>query len=63
MRLTRQGVRNLDGLREPEVERFPSRFWANISCDHKRMKSCCTPSCGHYHCPDCGVSWDHYAGK
>ncbi len=31
-----------------------------ITCTHRRMKSCCTPCCGHLYCPDCGLSWDTY---
>lgn len=30
-----------------------------ISCEHPNMDECC-PDCGHWHCPDCGVSWDDW---
>lgn len=32
-------------------------------CEHPNMMQCCPPSgdapgCGHWHCGDCGLSWD-----
>lgn len=32
-------------------------------CEHPNMAQCCPPSgdapgCGHWHCDDCGLSWD-----
>jgi hypothetical protein len=31
-------------------------------CDHRRMRTCC-PGCGHWACPDCGLSYDARAGR
>ena len=28
--------------------------WA---CNHPNMSECCV-GCGHYSCPDCGLTWD-----
>lgn len=56
--LTKQGVRNLDHLPAPKrvkVELPPE-------CDHHRMREC-HPRCGHFICPDCGLSWDRGAGQ
>lgn len=30
-----------------------------LECEHPRMFEC-HPSCGHFHCPDCDLSWDDY---
>jgi ribosomal protein L37AE/L43A len=27
------------------------------TCEHPRMTECC-PGCGHWHCPDCGLTYD-----
>lgn len=49
----------------PGVYRMPAREVATVlrglTCLHRRMKSCCTPCCGHLHCPDCGLTWDTHA--
>ncbi len=29
-------------------------------CLHNRMREC-HPGCGHYKCPDCGLTWDESA--
>lgn len=28
-------------------------------CEHPRMAEC-HPGCGHWSCPDCGLSWDDW---
>jgi hypothetical protein len=28
-----------------------------VACDHQRMIEC-HPGCGHFYCPDCGLTWD-----
>lgn len=33
-----------------------------ISCVHRRMREC-HPGCGHWSCPDCGLTWDDGAEK
>jgi len=56
MKLTKQGVRDLGSApKKPKVEIPPT-------CEHPRMREC-HPGCGHYHCPDCGLTWDHYAQR
>jgi hypothetical protein len=31
-----------------------------LGCAHEAMTECCD-GCGHFHCPDCGLSWDEAA--
>ena len=35
---------------------------AGMDCDHPNMKEC-HPKCGHWECPDCGLSFDDGAGR
>jgi len=43
---------------EDETERLDVEvILAGVSCLHRRMEEC-HPGCGHWHCPDCGLSWD-----
>lgn len=55
LKLTKQGVRDFGTTPKKKRVEVPP------TCEHKRMKECCK-GCGHYHCPDCGLEWDHYAG-
>lgn len=63
MKLTRQGVRDLNDLgpKRNKPEPLPPE------CDHLRMGQCHPPTkdkpgCGHFSCPDCNLSWDAPAG-
>jgi len=33
-----------------------------LSCEHPHMKEC-HPGCGHFECPDCGLTWDDGAER
>lgn len=33
-----------------------------LGCTHSRMREC-HPGCGHFECPDCGLTWDEGAGR
>ena len=57
MKLTRQGVRDLNNLgpKKPKPDPIPN------NCPHRRMREHCLvkgKGCGHWECPDCGLSWD-----
>lgn len=57
MKLTKQGVRDLDSLgpKKPKPEALPP------NCDHRRMRVCCKINgrgCGHWICDGCGLFWD-----
>jgi len=46
--------------RSPVVKQTPGPL---SQCEHPSMMQCCPPSgdapgCGHWHCPDCDLSWD-----
>lgn len=56
VKLTRQGVRDLNGLPGPRREKTV----LPLNCDHRRMRECC-PGCGHFYCPGCGLTWDRGA--
>ncbi len=30
------------------------------TCNHEHMMECCE-GCGHFHCPECGLTWDEFA--
>lgn len=53
--LVRQAVDLFQGQRLPP----------GVTCVHPRMRcpSNCGKQCGHFYCPDCGLSWDDGAGK
>lgn len=57
MRYTKQGVRDLNDLLSPKVEKLDID---KIMCKHKRMVEC-HPGCGHFHCQDCDITWDEGA--
>jgi hypothetical protein len=63
-KLTRQGVRDLNDLsRKQPTPEYPKPYLGSfVSCDHRNMQECHPNCCGHFHCPDCGLSWDHFAG-
>lgn len=56
MKYTKQGLRDLNDLPSPKREK------AHIpkECDHRDMCECHV-GCGHYNCPNCGLSFDHFA--
>ena len=63
MKLTRQGVRDLgDSRRRPAREPALPYLGTFVGCSHKNMVECCPDCCGHFHCPDCGLTWDNGAG-
>ena len=55
-KLTKQGLRDLNPPKEKRIT-----YEVPVQCDHKRMKEC-HDKCGHWHCPDCDLSWDDGAG-
>jgi len=50
-KLTKQGVRDLGNNYRKK------RNWMIDQCEHKNFNECCK-GCKHYHCLDCGFSWD-----
>ena len=36
-----------------------ARILRGITCNHRRMREC-HEGCGHWSCPDCGVSFDDW---
>jgi hypothetical protein len=63
VKLTRQGVRDLDAERPRPAqspypyERLPGPKRRVGWCKHERLAEC-HPGCGHWSCPDCDFSWD-----
>jgi hypothetical protein len=58
MKLTKQGVRDLD----PPNKKRNDKVIIPKNCSHKRMRYCCYPKkCGHLVCPDCGLAYDEMA--
>jgi len=65
-KLTRQGVRDLNDYprAQPPRPEYPKPYLgAFVGCSHPNMQTCCPECCGHCYCPDCGLTWDDYAGK
>jgi len=60
------------GLDDPVVKNGTFKQWeeppVGATCTHPRMRcpngeNGCGKACGHWWCPDCGLSWDEGAGK
>lgn len=41
------------------MRRFIERVLRGLTCMHQRMYEC-HDGCGHWHCPDCDLSWDDW---
>ena len=60
-KLTRQGVRDLNDYPrvQPKLAVPPKPYLGSfVGCAHPNMVECHPGCCGHFHCPDCGLSWD-----
>lgn len=60
MKLTRQGVRDLNTLPTTPRPNVAALLKA-VSCNHSRLTPCCKGACGHLYCPRCGLTWDAHA--